>query len=86
MLPIAQTDNMCEKCHMPDVAAAAGATPIPKSTSQTLIQGKTLETLWTAKRYNCMQCHVIQTTITPPIRNLSKASSGTRKTNLSQIY
>lgn len=31
MLPITKDNNMCTSCHMPEVASAMGATPIPKS-------------------------------------------------------
>ena len=31
MLPITKNDNQCVMCHMPDVAASMGATPIPIS-------------------------------------------------------
>ncbi len=31
MLPITQNNNQCITCHMPDVAASMGATPIPVS-------------------------------------------------------
>ena len=31
MLPIKKGDNQCLQCHMPDVASAMGATPIPQS-------------------------------------------------------
>ncbi|MDD2699073.1 MAG: nitrate reductase cytochrome c-type subunit [Arcobacteraceae bacterium] len=31
MLPITVNDNQCISCHMPEVAASMGATPVPKS-------------------------------------------------------
>jgi len=79
MLPIAQTDNMCEKCHMPEEAAAAGATPIPRSHFTDLDTGKNLGNTLDGKRYNCMQCHAIQTTVTPPIKNLFKSEFRNKK-------
>lgn len=72
MLPIAREDNMCIGCHEPDHASAAGATPIPKSHFTDLDTGKDLGNTLDGKRYNCMQCHVIQTTIAPPVKNLFK--------------
>jgi len=79
MLPIAQTDNMCEKCHMPEEAAASGATPIPKSHFTDLDTGKNLGNTLDGKRYNCVQCHAIQTTITPPVKNLFRSEFRSKK-------
>lgn len=31
LVPIERNNNQCTGCHMPDIAAAVGATPIPKS-------------------------------------------------------
>jgi len=72
MLPIAQTENMCMGCHMPDEAAGSGATPIPRSHLVNLDTGKDLGGKLDGSRYNCMQCHVIQTTLTPAVKNLFK--------------
>ena len=72
MLPIAQTDNICMGCHMPDESASSGATPIPKSHLFDLSTGKDLKGELDGTRFNCMQCHVIQTTVNPAIENLFK--------------
>jgi len=70
MLPITQKDNMCVGCHMPDVASATGATPIPGSHFADLYTGKSLGDNLDGNRYNCVQCHITQTTAKPPIKNL----------------
>lgn len=89
MLPIAQTDNMCMGCHMPDKAVSTGATPIPRSHLTDMDTGKDLEGKLDGKRYNCMQCHVIQMTITPPVRNVFKGefrdSKGKQRSNLLDV-
>jgi cytochrome c-type protein NapB len=72
MLPIAQTDNICMGCHMPEESESSGATPIPKSHLFDLSTGKDLKGELDGKRFNCMQCHVIQTTVSPAIENLFK--------------
>jgi len=74
MLPIAQKDNMCLGCHMPDGASATGATSVPRSHFTDLDTGKDLGNILDGKRYNCMQCHVIQTTVKPPIENRFKGT------------
>ncbi|MDO8281537.1 MAG: nitrate reductase cytochrome c-type subunit [Thermodesulfovibrionia bacterium] len=72
MLPIAQTENICMGCHMPKEAVGAGATPIPKSHLTDLDTGKDLEGKLAGSRYNCMSCHVIQTELTPAVKNIFK--------------
>lgn len=72
MLPLALTDNICMGCHMPSEAAGTGATPIPKSHLVDLATGKDLGGKLDGSRYNCMQCHVIQTTLTPAVKNIFK--------------
>ncbi|MBI5055790.1 MAG: nitrate reductase cytochrome c-type subunit [Nitrospirae bacterium] len=79
MLPIARTDNMCMGCHMPDAVSATGATAIPQSHFFDLDTGKDLAGNLDGKRYNCMQCHAIQTTITPPVKNLFKSEFRSKK-------
>ncbi|RJQ44454.1 MAG: nitrate reductase [Nitrospiraceae bacterium] len=81
MLPIAQTDNLCMGCHMPAEAGATGATPIPKSHFVDLNTGMELGGNLDGDRYNCMQCHVMQTTITPPVKNLFKGEFRDKKGN-----
>lgn len=72
MLPIAETNNMCLGCHMPDVAKGIGATPLPKSHFIDFETGKNLQGKLDGKRYNCMQCHVPQVNIPEPIKNAFK--------------
>lgn len=70
MLPIAQTNNLCLDCHMPDEAVSQGATALPKSHFVDLQTGKDLGGKLDGNRYNCMQCHVIQTTVSPAVKNI----------------
>lgn len=72
MLPLAQTDNICIGCHMPDEAVSSGATPIPKSHFFDISTGKDLKGELDGNRFNCMQCHVIQTSVSPAVENLFK--------------
>lgn len=72
MLPIAQTENLCMGCHMPEEAGGSGATPIPLSHLTDLDTGKDLGGELDGTRYNCMQCHVIQTNLTPAVQNMFK--------------
>lgn len=74
MLPIERHDtgNICMGCHMPEEASGSGATAIPKSHLIDHETGKDLDGHLEGSRYNCMQCHVIQTTVTPAVENLFK--------------
>jgi len=72
MLPIAETNNMCLGCHMPDAATRASATPMPKSHFMDIETGKDLKGKLDGKRYNCMQCHVPQVNIPEPVENVFK--------------
>src|SRR5512139_3576262 len=63
MLPIAETNNACLNCHMPEHAGALGATPMPRSHFVDLDTGKDLKGALDGKRYPCLQCHVPQVNI-----------------------
>jgi len=89
MLPIAETNNMCMSCHMPEYAKSRGATPIPKSHLMNLDTGEDLKGKLDGKRYNCMQCHVQQVNIQPPVKNRFKGEfrdeKGQERSNLYDI-
>lgn len=89
MLPLAQTENICLDCHMPDEAVSMGATPLPRSHFVDMATGKDLGGKLDGDRYNCMQCHVIQTTISPPVANYFKGefrdAEGRFRSNLMNI-
>jgi cytochrome c-type protein NapB len=72
MLPLAESDNICLGCHMPEEAITMGATPLPKSHFVDLDTGKDLGENLDGKRYNCLQCHVIQNIVTEPVVNFFK--------------
>jgi cytochrome c-type protein NapB len=71
MLPLGR-EPICLDCHMPQEAVSMGATPIPKSHFTELGTGKDLKGKLDGDRYNCLQCHVTQNRISPPIANLFK--------------
>lgn len=73
MLPIAETNNACLGCHMPETAAALGATPLPRSHFFDIDTGRDLGGTLDGKRFNCMQCHVPQVNIPAAIENTFKA-------------
>lgn len=72
MLPIAETNNACLDCHLPENAPPLNATPMPRSHFTDLETGKNLKDQMDGKRYSCMQCHVPQVNIPEPIRNTFK--------------
>lgn len=79
MLPIAETNNACLNCHMPEHAAALGATAIPRSHFIDLDTGKDLKGALDGERYPCLQCHVPQVNIPEPIKNTFKADFRSQK-------
>jgi len=83
MLPIAETNNACLNCHMPQQAAALGATPMPKSHFFDMDTGKDLKGVLDGKRYPCMQCHVPQVNIPEAIKNTFKADFRSNKSKTS---
>jgi len=83
MLPIAETNNACLNCHMPDAARAMNATPLPKSHFVDMSTGKDLNGNLDGTRYPCMQCHVPQVNIPEPIKNTFKADFRSKKSKTS---
>jgi cytochrome c-type protein NapB len=70
MLPLAESDNICLGCHMPDEAFEMGATPLPRTHFTDLDTGKDLGDTLDGNRYNCLQCHVVQNVLTAPVVNI----------------
>jgi cytochrome c-type protein NapB len=83
MLPIAETNNACLGCHLPENAGAIGATAIPRSHFFDIDTGKDLKGVLDGKRYNCMQCHVPQVNIPEAIKNTFKADFRSKKSKTS---
>jgi len=83
MLPIVETNNACLNCHMPEVATAIGATPMPKSHFFDIDTGKDLKGQMDNKRYPCMQCHVPQVNIPEAIKNTFRADFRSKKSKTS---
>ncbi|RJR18725.1 MAG: nitrate reductase [Nitrospiraceae bacterium] len=71
MLPL-ERDNICMGCHMPEEAVFSGATPIPSSHLINLTTGEYLRGKLDGSRFNCLQCHVVQTALTPAVENIFK--------------
>ena len=83
MLPIAETNNACLNCHMPEEASAIGATPMPKSHFYDIDTGRDLKGQIDGKRYNCMQCHVPQVNLPEAIKNTFRADFRSKKSKTS---
>jgi len=91
MLPIDRHDsgNICMGCHMPEEAGGSGTTPIPNSHLVGHTTTKDLDARLEGSRYNCMQCHVIQTKVSPAVENLFRGEfrdeNGRYRSNLMEI-
>ena len=85
MLDMTKDNNMCLTCHMPELAEAVKATPIPKSHFFDMRTNKTLNELNQA-RFNCSACHAPQSANDPLVKNEFKADfrskDGIAKSNL----
>ena len=88
MLPL-ERDNICMGCHMPEEAVSVGSTPIPPSHLVDLDTGRDLGGKLDGSRFNCMQCHVVQTELTPAVENIFKGEfrndQGRYRSNLLNI-
>ncbi len=83
MLPLAETNNACLNCHMPEPAESIGATPMPKSHFFDMDTGKNLGGKLDGKRYFCLECHVPQVNLPEPIKNQFKADFRSKKSTTS---
>lgn len=68
MTPITRDMNACTGCHLPEVAEAVKATPMPKSHFFDMRTQKVLSSMSEA-RYNCTQCHAPQSNNEPLVKN-----------------
>lgn len=71
---ITKESNACIGCHMPEVAKAVGAMPVPKSHLTNLRNGKDLKGELYQGRYNCTQCHAPQAVLDPAVMNKFKGA------------
>lgn len=83
MLPLAETNNACLNCHMPEAARSIGATPMPKSHFFDMDTGKDLGGKLDGKRYPCLECHVPQVNLPEPIKNQFKDDFRSKKSRTS---
>lgn len=85
MLPITKENNSCTGCHMPEVAVAVKATPMPKSHFFDMRTQKVLSEMSSA-RYNCSACHAPQSANEPVVANEFKPdyrqANGAARSNL----
>ena len=68
MLDMTKDSNACTGCHLPEVAEAVNATPIPKSHFFDMRTQKVLTEMSLA-RYNCSACHAPQSANEPLVKN-----------------
>ena len=94
LLPITKNNNACLGCHMPNVAASMGATPISPthfkdffaSTKKQLNKFSGASHVHSDKndiapqRYNCSQCHVPQANAKPLVKNTFTPEFRSQKT------
>lgn len=78
MMDMTKDSNACTGCHLPEVAEAVKATPIPKSHFFDMRTQKVLTEMSQA-RYNCSACHAPQSANEPLVKNEFKPQF--RKTN-----
>ncbi len=78
LLPITKDNNMCTGCHMPEMAKAMGAVPIPKSHFVNLRTNQELDTLYQG-RFNCSQCHTPQAKTDPIVENKFEGAFRTKE-------
>ncbi len=107
LVPITKKNNACLGCHMPEVAKAMHATPIPKShfmnfrpkyvltkSGKLEVEGKVVARVNGGAndvyatpthgklypgRYNCTQCHIVQSNAKPLVKNTFKPDFITTK-------
>lgn len=85
MMDISKESNACVGCHLPEVAEAVKATPIPKSHFFDMRTQKVLAEMSQA-RYNCTACHAPQSANEPLVKNEFKPeyrkANGAQRSNL----
>lgn len=69
MLPITKKNNSCTSCHLPDIAEAVNATPMPKSHFYSFRENVDLKGAMDESRFNCVACHATQVNAQPLVGN-----------------
>lgn len=89
MLPITKDSNACLSCHLPDMAAAVNAVPMPKTHFYNFRSNKNLGASMDENRFNCVICHATQVDATPLVQNNFapnfRKSDGRNKSNLIDV-
>lgn len=87
-LPITAGNNACTGCHLPEIAPAMNATPIPASHFVDFRTQKKLDGLHQG-RYNCSQCHTPQADRAPAVANTFdpefREGEGAKRSNLLDV-
>lgn len=89
MLPITKENNACTSCHLPDIAQAVGAIPMPKSHFYNFRQKVDLKEQMDENRFNCVICHATQVEAAPLVGNRFapdfRQENGNTKSNLIDV-
>lgn len=89
MLPITKESNACTSCHLPEIAEAVGAIPMPKSHFYNFRKNKDLRGQMDENRFNCVICHATQVNAAPLVVNQFapdfRQENGNTKSNLIDI-
>lgn len=89
MLPITKENNACTSCHLPEVAGATNATPMPKSHFYNFRLKADLKGQMDENRFNCVICHATQVDAAPLVVNKFspdfRQKNGSAKSNLIDV-
>lgn len=89
MLPITKDNNTCTSCHLPDIAEAVGAIPMPKSHFYNFRDNVDLQGQMDDSRFNCVICHTTQVNAPALVGNNFKADfrqdNGNVRSNLLDV-
>ncbi|MBX7490945.1 nitrate reductase cytochrome c-type subunit [Helicobacter turcicus] len=89
MLPITKENNSCTSCHLPGVAEAVAATPMPKSHFYNFRDNVDMKENMDETRFNCVICHATQVSATPLVENKFtpdfRKENGNIKSNLLDV-
>lgn len=89
IVPITIDNNLCVSCHMPEIAEAVGATPVPKSHLYSIRFKQDKGGELSSDRFECTTCHVPQANVKPRVKNNFKPEyrdeNSTNRSNLIDI-
>lgn len=89
MLPITKESNSCTSCHLPGIAEAVSATPMPKSHFYNFRNNVDMKEDMDEARFNCVICHATQVSAPPLVKNKFmpdfREENGNVKSNLLDV-